>query len=215
MQEREILIAAEALAREVHAGDASGHDWWHVNRVVRMARRLAEEEHADAFIAELAAWLHDIADDKLTGDEAAGVARLRDWLAAQQVAPDTVMRVMDIITTMSFGGGGRAPVATLEGQIVQDADRLDAIGAIGIARAFAYGGSRGLPLHEPGVEPRHYASKAEYHSTKSSTINHFHEKLLLLRDQMNTATARRLAAQRHQVMEQFLNEFAAEWEGDR
>jgi uncharacterized protein len=210
-----ILAATEAHVRAVLEHDSSGHDWWHIARVRAMARRLAREEGADSFVCELAALLHDLADDKIASDEETGLRDVRDWLAKQGVAEATAARVMEIVATMSFGGGNRPPPVTLEGRIVQDADRLDAMGAIGIARAFAYGGSRGRALHDPGQPPRTYASKAEYRVSDSSTINHFHEKLLLLIDRMHTATARRLAAGRHAYMEAFLDEFAAEWEGER
>ncbi|HEY7849636.1 MAG TPA: HD domain-containing protein, partial [Ktedonobacterales bacterium] len=208
-QQRRVVAAAETFVREVLGGDSSGHDWWHIARVRTMARRLAREEGADAFICELAALLHDVADDKVAGDEETGLRTVRAWLAEQAVDVETTARVMAIIETMSFGGGNRPPMATLEGRVVQDADRLDAIGAIGVARAFAFGGSRGRALYDPTQPPREYASKAEYRASDSSTINHFHEKLLRLKDRMNTETGRRLAAARHAYMEAFLAEFAA------
>jgi uncharacterized protein len=213
--QRRVLDATEAHVRAALTGEGSGHDWWHIARVRAMARRLAAEEGADSFICELAALLHDLADDKVAGDEETGLRGVRDWLAAQHVDEATATHVMEIVATMSFGGGNRPPMATLEGRVVQDADRLDAIGAIGIARAFTFGGSRGRALYDPDQPPRAYASKAEYRASDSSTINHFHEKLLLLKDRMNTATGRRLAAARHAYMEAFLVEFAAEWDGDR
>lgn len=214
-EQRGVIVAAEAFVREALAGESSGHDWWHIARVRTMARRLAREEGADAFVCELAALLHDVADDKVAGDEETGLRTVRKWLAAQAVDEETSARVMAIIETMSFGGGNRPPMATLEGRVVQDADRLDAIGAIGIGRAFAFGGSRGRALYDPEQPPRTYASKAEYRASDSSTINHFHEKLLLLHERMNTATGRRLAAARHAYMQAFLAEFAAEWDGER
>ncbi len=215
MEPKEILAAAEAFVRERLAGDSSGHDWWHIARVRTLARAIAAEEGADGFICELAALLHDVADDKIAGSEEEGQALVRYWLNAHDVAPDAVEHVMEIIATMSFGGGNRPPMRTLEGRVVQDADRLDAIGAIGIARAFAYGGSRGRALWDPDEVPQAYASKAEYRASASSTINHFHEKLLLLKDRMNTACARQLAEQRHAHMLAFLDEFGAEWQGER
>ena len=210
-----ILAAAEVFVRERLAGDSSGHDWWHIARVRNLARAIAREEGANPFICELAALLHDVADDKIAGSEEAGQALVRDWLDTHSVAPDAAARVMEIIATMSFGGGNRPPMRTLEGRVVQDADRLDAIGAIGVARAFAYGGSRGRALWDPDEAPREYASKAAYRASGSSTINHFHEKLLLLKDRMNTAYARRLAERRHAYMLTFLDEFGAEWQGER
>jgi uncharacterized protein len=213
--ERDILTAAEAFAREQHSRDSSGHDWWHIARVRTLAQSIAREEGADVYVCALAALLHDVADAKIAGDDATGQRRVRDWLEAHGVAPDVTAYVMEIIATMSFAGGNRPPMRTLEGRVVQDADRLDAIGAIGIARAFAFGGSRGRALHDPGEQPRAYADKAEYSASGAATITHFHEKLLLLKDRMNTAYARRLAEGRHRYMLAFLDEFAAEWDGER
>jgi uncharacterized protein len=211
----ETLAAAAAFAREQLGGDSSGHDWWHVERVRRLAREIARAEGADGFVCELAALLHDVADDKVAGDEETGLRRVRAWLEGQEVEDAEREHVMEIIATMSFGGGNRPPMRTLDGWVVQDADRLDAIGAIGIARAFAFGGSRGRALYEPGEQARTYTSKAEYRASAASSVMHFHEKLLLLRDRMNTAYGRRLAEGRHRYMEAFLEEFRREWEGER
>lgn len=205
--------AADFVRRELSA-DSSGHDWWHIQRVVNLTRVIAREEGADPFVCVLAALLHDIADYKIAGDEATGLRRVRGWLDAQGVETATADHIMEIIGTMSFGGGNRPPMTTLEGRVVQDADRLDAIGAIGIGRAFAFGGSRGRALYDPDEAPQQYASKEAYQASGSSTINHFHEKLLLLKDRMNTPYARRLAEQRHRYMEAFLDEFAREWSGE-
>jgi uncharacterized protein len=215
MQQEQILAAARAHVRERLEHDSSGHDWWHIDRVVRLARRLAREEGADGFLCELAALTHDLIDAKLNPDEAQALADLRAWLTGQGVDETTLTAVIDIITHMSFKGGGQPPMRTLEGQIVQDADRLDAIGAIGIGRAFAYGGAKGRPMHNPESQPRGQMTEAEYRSQQGATINHFYEKLLLLKEGMNTATARRLAAHRHAVLEAFLDEFLAEWQGER
>jgi uncharacterized protein len=215
MNRAQLLASARAHVRERLEGDSSGHDWWHIDRVVRLARRLAEEEGADVFLCELAALTHDLADWKINPDEARALADLRGWLSEHGADEPTIAAVMEIITSMSFKGGGGAPMRTLEGQIVQDADRLDAIGAIGIARAFAYGGAKGRLLHDPEEAPRQQMTAAEYKSHQAATITHFYEKLLKLQDRMNTATAKRLAAQRHAVLEQFLEEFLAEWQGER
>ncbi len=215
MDQEQLLRDAEAFARAELSADSSGHDWWHIDRVTRLVRRIASEEGADVFACTLAALLHDIADYKIAGDEAAGQRRVREWLAGHGASADTIARVMEIITTLSFGGGNRAPMRTLEGRVVQDADRLDALGAIGIARAFAFGGSRGRAMYTPDESPRAYASQAEYHASTASTIAHFHEKLLLLKDRMNTPFARKLAEERHRYMEAFLREFAREWDGER
>ncbi|HEU5441639.1 MAG TPA: HD domain-containing protein [Ktedonobacterales bacterium] len=215
MDHASVLAEAEAFVKRQLAGDSSGHDWWHIARVRNLARTIAGQEGADGFVCELAALLHDVADDKIAGSEEAGLRTVREWLAAQAVDAETTEHAMEIIATMSFGGGNRPPMRTLEGRVVQDADRLDAIGALGIARAFAYGGSRGRALWDPDEAPKQYTGKADYRASGSSTINHFHEKLLLLKDRMNTAYGRRLAERRHAYMLAFLDEFAAEWEGAR
>ncbi len=214
MEDQERLLAsAEEFARDALAGDSSGHDWSHIERVRRLAGSIAREEGADAFICELAALLHDIADDKIAGDEATGQARVRHWLDTHGAVRETSARVMDIIATMSFAGGNRPAMTTLEGKVVQDADRLDAIGAIGIARAFAYGATRGRAMYDPSIPPRERMSREDYRSQPAPTINHFYEKLLLLKDRLNTARARRIAEERHRFMLAYLDQFYAEWEG--
>lgn len=214
--DREAVIAeAEAYVRGKLAGDFSGHDWQHIERVRRTALTLAAEERADAFICELAALLHDVADGKLVEDEAQALRELREWLQARSVPASDVDHVMEIISTMSFRGGSGPPMRTLEGQIVQDADRLDALGAIGISRVFAYSGAKRRPIHDPRVKPREAMTPEEYRSRSGTAINHFHEKLLKLRDLMNTAAARRLAEGRHAFMERFLEQFHEEWQGRR
>ncbi len=208
-----LLDEAAAFARAELAHDSSGHDWSHIERVRRLAANIAREEGADIFICELAALLHDIADEKIAGDEETGLARVRHWLVKHGVDRETTERVMEIIGAMSFAGGDRPPMTTLEGKVVQDADRLDAIGAIGVARAFVYGATRGRAMHDPNVPPRERMSREEYHSQPAPTINHFYEKLLLLKDRLNTTRARQLAAERHRFMLAFLERFHAEWDG--
>ncbi|HEX9035514.1 MAG TPA: HD domain-containing protein [Ktedonobacterales bacterium] len=208
-----LLARAEQFAREVLGEDASGHDWSHIDRVRRLARVIAADEGADVFVCEISALLHDIADEKIAGDETVGLRRVREWLAAQEADDVTADHVLNIIATMSFAGGDRPPMATIEGKVVQDADRLDAIGAVGVARAFAYGGSRGRPMHDPSVLPRASMSREEYRHTQTPTINHFYEKLLLLKDRLNTTRARQLAEARHRFMLDFLDEFFAESDG--
>ena len=210
-----ILAEAVAFARDVLTGESSGHDWWHIARVRALARTIAAAEHADTFICELAALLHDIADPKIAGGWESGLARVGDWLAARDVPAAERDHVLDIIASISFAGGSKPAPKTLEGRVVQDADRLDAVGAIGIARAFAYGGAHGRILYDPAITPRETMTAEEYRSHLTPTINHFYEKLLLLKDRMNTDYARQLAEQRHQVMEAFLDEFYAEWDGVR
>jgi uncharacterized protein len=212
-QHERLLVEAEAFARESLAHDSSGHDWSHVARVRRVAQVIAEAEGADRFICELAALVHDVADYKIAGDEATGLARVCGWLAAHDADPVTTERVMQIIATMSFAGGERPAMTTLEGKIVQDADRLDAIGAVGVARAFAYGGAKGRAMYDPAQSPRERMSAEEYRAQPAPTINHFYEKLLLLKDRLNTSYARHLAERRHQFMLAFLDQFYAEWDG--
>ena len=211
----EILRRTEQYTREAMEGDGSGHDWWHVDRVRRMALRLAAEEGADPYVTELAALLHDVADHKLHGgDDSVGPRVAGDWLERMGADADTVGRVRTIIAELSFKGAGvPTPMSSVEGAVVQDADRLDAIGAIGIARTFAFGGSRGRPLHDPEAMPELHASFAAYRASQGPTTSHFHEKLLLLRDRMNTPAAKRIAAGRHRFLEEFLGRFMAEWEG--
>jgi uncharacterized protein len=212
-----IIDAAVSHIKHVLGGDSSGHDWWHIYRVWQMAVRLAEAEGADLFVVQLAALLHDIADWKFHGgDLTAGPKAARTWLESQQVDETTTMHVCEIIGLLSYKGSGVATdMPTLEGQVVQDADRLDAIGAIGIARAFAYGGHDGRLLYDPEHPPEVHDSAQAYRSSRGPTINHFHEKLLLLIDRMQTITGKRLAEQRHRYMEEYLAEFHAEWEGTR
>lgn len=210
-----VVARTEAFVRGRMEGEGSGHDWWHVHRVRRTALRLAREEGADPYVTELAALLHDVADHKFHGgDLAAGPRAAREWLEGLGAEPAVVEHVSSIIAGMSFKGAGvPTPMETPEGRVVQDADRLDALGAVGVARAFAYGGSRGRPLYDPGVPPERHDSFAAYQSTASPTLNHFHEKLFLLRDRMNTAAARRIAEGRHRYLEEFVARFLAEWEG--
>lgn len=212
----DVLARTEAFVREKMEGEGSGHDWWHVHRVRRLALRLAREEGADPYVTELAALLHDVADHKFHGgDETVGPRVARGWLSGLGVDPAVTEHVADIIARLSFKGAGVAtPMETAEGRVVQDADRLEALGAIGIARTFAYGGSRGRALYEPDAPPEMHASFDAYKASRGHTINHFHEKLFLLRERMNTASARRIAEARHRYMEAFVARFMAEWEGE-
>jgi uncharacterized protein len=212
---RDILEAAEAYIKTKLAKDSSGHDWWHIYRVTQTAKTIAAEERADLFVCELAALLHDAADEKLNADPAAAERELQEWLEASGAGAESIAHVLEIIATMSFKGGQRAPMRTLEGQVVQDADRLDAIGAVGISRVFAYSGWKGRPIHDPAVPPRERLTAEEYRSGNDTAINHFYEKLLKLKDLMNTAYARQMAGERHRFMEQYLEQFYQEWEGKR
>ncbi len=182
-----------------------------------MALTIGRGEGADLYVVELAALLHDIADWKFHGgDDALGPSRAAEWLAGLGVEPGVIEHVAEIIRGVSFKGAGVAtPMRTLEGQVVQDADRLDAIGAIGIARAFAYGGHAGRALYDPAIVADEHSSFEAYKKNSGPTINHFHEKLLLLKDRMNTPTARRLAEGRHRFMVDFLQRFHAEWNAEQ
>ncbi|MGV3125898.1 HD domain-containing protein [Streptococcus orisratti] len=210
-----ILEKAEQLVRSRLEGDSSGHDWWHIVRVRNTARTIAMEEKADVFLCEMAALLHDMADDKLTDQPEVELANLQLWLASQGLTEVMISDIIQIITTMSFKGGGGQPVVSLEGKIVQDADRLDAIGAIGIARCMAYSGSKGRLIHDPTKQPREQLTPDEYRNGQDTAIMHFYEKLLKLKDLMNTDFGRKMAEQRHQYLENFLTEFYAEWDGQR
>lgn len=208
-----IIETTIAFVQDRLKKDASGHDWRHIYRVHKLAKYLAEQEGADVLVVELAALLHDIADWKFhDGDLLAGGRIAKEWLSSLQVDEKVTEHVVRIINTSSFKGA-KVPdtMDSLEGQIVQDADRLDAIGAIGIARTFAYGGAKGRPMYDPDEAPLLHDSFDAYRKSTSCTINHFYEKLLLLKDRMHTPSARVLAAERHAFMELFLKEFDKEW----
>ena len=197
------------------AGEGSGHDWWHIYRVWNLAKKLAEEEGANLLIVELSALLHDIADWKFhDGDDTKGPQMAEQFLSVNHVNRDVIDSVIEIIATISYKGAGvSTPMKTLEGKVVQDADRLDAIGAMGIARTFAYGGHKNRLMYHPDEKPVMHQSFAEYKKNTGHTINHFYEKLLLLKDRMNTASAKKMAERRHQFMQVFLDQFYEEWDG--
>ena len=197
-------------------GEGSGHDWWHIYRVYNTAVAIAKEENgADIFIVELAALLHDIADWKFNdGNLNAGAEVTISFLEDLGVDKLVVEQVADIVRNISFKGAGeKSTIKTLEGKIVQDADRLDAIGAVGIARTFAYGGNKNREMYNPDIKPEDHKDFESYKNSNGTTINHFYEKLLLLKDRMNTEAGKRIAAKRHKYMEDFLKEFYAEWDG--
>lgn len=196
-------------------GEASGHDWWHIYRVWKMAMHIGLREGANKYVVQLAALLHDLADWKLwNGNEEKGLSEIKTWLIAQNTPEKTIKHVMLIISNISFKGANVPNrMRTIEGKVVQDADRLDAIGAIGVARAFAYGGNKGREMHNPDIQPVIHNTFDEYKSSNGTTINHFYEKLLLLKEQMNTPTAKKIAAERHKFLETFLKQFLNEWNG--
>jgi uncharacterized protein len=194
----------------------AGHDWWHILRVWNNAKLLAKTEPANLLVVELAALLHDIADSKFNnGNEDIGPQTAHQFLTSQGADAETIQQVVYIISNLSFKNelDGHVAPKSIELQVVQDADRLDAIGAIGIARAFTYGGFKNRLLYHPDIAPNLSRSKEAYKSSNAPTINHFYEKLLLLKDRMNTTTARQVATQRHQFMEQYLQQFYTEWNG--
>ncbi|OZB97976.1 HD domain-containing protein [Paenibacillus sp. XY044] len=209
-----IIQEAREYVKDRLKSEPSGHDWWHIYRVAEWAKRLADQEEADPLVCELAALFHDLADEKIVPSKEEGIAAISAWLANHGADAPLVDHVLEIIRMMSYGGGGGKPMSTLEGRVVQDADRLDAIGAIGIARTFAFGGSRGRLMYDPAEPPRTIMTQEEYRSRQGTTINHFYEKLLKLKDLMNTPAARREAASRHAFMEQFLAQFKHEWPGE-
>lgn len=210
MDERIFTDAAD-FARDIFAGDSSGHDFHHTLRVHDLARTICSGEGGDMDTVRLAALLHDVDDRKLFGDN--GYANARGFMDSHGIGPDMQDTVCRIISQISFKGEDTVTPDTLEGRIVQDADRMDAIGAIGIACTFAYGGSRGRQMHIPGEAHREGMSEAEYFANQGTSINHFHEKLLKLKDLMNTETAKGMAEHRHRYMVGFLEEFMSEWDG--
>ncbi|GAB3636028.1 HD domain-containing protein [Hymenobacter arcticus] len=210
-----VIAATAAFIEEKFQAEGSGHDWPHIRRVWQVARALAAEQPGlNQEVTELAALLHDIADWKFHGgDYEAGPRAARAWLLSQQVPETTVARVEQVIREVSFKGlGVETPVSSPEAAVVQDADRLDAIGAIGVARAFAYGGHAGRPMHDPATPPVSHADFEQYKQSTAPTINHFYEKLLHLKDRMHTPGGRRLAAERHRFMEEFVVQFLREWD---
>jgi uncharacterized protein len=204
-----------AFVQHTLQGAEGGHDWWHIYRVWKLAKKIAETEPADALVVELGALLHDIADAKFHGgDESIGPKTARNFLSSLQVEESTIVHVENIIAHISFKGGNQVQAfKSRELDIIQDADRLDAIGAIGIARTFNYGGFKNRELYNPNIPPNLNMSKEEYKKSTAPTINHFYEKLLLLKNRMNTPTGRAMAEQRHAFMEQFLHQFYQEWDG--
>ncbi|MBX4191903.1 HD domain-containing protein [Candidatus Parcubacteria bacterium] len=192
-----------------------GHDWWHIYRVWQNAKHIGEKEGGDMEVIEFAALLHDIADWKFQGgDSTVGPKVAREWLQNIGVEKETIDHVCNIVQHISYMGAGvENKISTLEGKIVQDADRLDALGAIGIARAFSYGGFKSRELYNPNIPPMLHGSAEEYKKNKSSSLNHFYEKLLLLKDRMNTKTGKAMAEERHTYMEEYVRRFLTEWEG--
>ena len=212
-----IIQKTAAFVQQTLQNAESGHDWWHILRVWNNAKLTAKTEKVDLLIVELAALLHDIADSKFhNGDEEIGPKTAGDFLKSIEVDDAIIEHVQQIIRNMSFKSSfDNVSFSSEEMKVVQDADRLDAIGAIGIARAFNYGGFKNRELYNPEIAPDFNLTKEAYKNSTAPTINHFYEKLLLLKDQMNTKTAQQIALQRHGFMELYLEQFAAEWNGLR
>ena len=218
LDKEQVINEALKYVRETLEGEGSGHDWWHIKRVYDLANTIAENyEEADLFVVKLGALLHDIGDHKFyNGDHTVGPKMVGDWLSRHNVDSEASEKVISIVKEISYKGANTdTPMSSLEGEIVQDADRLDAIGAIGIARTFAYGGNKNREMHNPEHKVEEHSDFEEYKKTTGPTINHFYEKLLLLKDRMNTEFGKQLAQKRHEYMEAFLEEFFAEWEGKR
>lgn len=214
MNQNDIIQRTADFIKQEFGSDSSGHDWWHIYRVWKNAIAICEREKADPFIVELAALLHDLDDWKFSKDGDETPHRAKAWMDSCGLEPKINQAVCEIIMHVSYKGAGvENKMKTLEGFIVQDADRLDAIGAIGIGRAFAYGGYKNRPMYDPETSNQMHATFEEYKNSKSATINHFYEKLLLLKEKMNTATAKQIAEGRHEVMVKFLEQFMLEWEG--
>lgn len=215
--EEQIIKDTADYIKDKLEGEGSGHDWWHIYRVWQLAKHISMKEGADTFKVELGALLHDIADWKFNeGDEKAGGREAKKWLQSIGVTETICDEVAFIVDNVSFKGAKvENTMKGLEGMIVQDADRLDAIGAIGIARTFAYGGFKQREMYNPDIKPEIHESFEAYKNSNSNTINHFYEKLLFLKDMMNTKTAKAMAEERHKYMEGFLKEFFEEWEGNK
>ena len=217
MNKEDILTKTIAFVKNELQDAEGGHDWWHIERVWNIAKLIAKQEKVNLFVVELAALLHDIADAKFyNGNENIGPEKARDFLENILVEKEIIEHVENIIRHISFKGGNFTDTFySTELAVVQDADRLDAIGAIGIARAFNYGGFKNRQIYDPSIPPDLEMTKDVYKKSNAPTINHFYEKLLLLKDRMNTETGKKIAGERHRFMEIFLQEFYMEWKGKK
>lgn len=215
MTSEKIIENTTLFVQETLKDAEGGHDWFHILRVLNNSRLIAATENVDLLTVELGALLHDIADSKFhNGDETVGPKVARAFLSTQNVTEEVIVHVINIIENISFkGGNSNQSFHSKELAVVQDADRLDALGAIGIARAFNYGGFKGRGLYDPEIQPNLKMSKEEYKASTAPTINHFYEKLLLLKDRMNTETGKAIAEKRHKYMQGFLEQFYEEWNG--
>ncbi|MCG2430108.1 HD domain-containing protein [Aequorivita xiaoshiensis] len=213
----EIIRNTIAFVKDELKDAEGGHDWFHIERVYKNSIHISEGEKVDKIVVALGALLHDIADSKFhNGDDTVGPKKAREFLKTQNVGEEIIEHVVKIIENVSFSGGNKTQkFSSLELEVVQDADRLDALGAIGIARTFNYGGFKNRKLYDPEITPKLNMSPSEYKASNAPTINHFYEKLLLLKDRMNTETGRKIAIERHVFMETFLEQFYAEWNGKK
>ncbi|MBL4747081.1 MAG: HD domain-containing protein [Flavobacteriaceae bacterium] len=216
MTEQDIILKTQQFVQETLIDAEGGHDWFHVLRVWNNAKLIAKSEQVNLFIVELGALLHDIADAKFyDGDETVGPKMAREFLEGLEVRKEDILHVERIITNISYKGGNfKQTFTSAELDVIQDADRLDAIGAIGIARCFNYGGFKNRAMYNPDIAPEMNMTKQEYKKSTAPTINHFYEKLLKLKDKMNTLTGQKIAQERHVYMEGFLSQFYAEWKGE-
>ncbi len=217
MNKEKTIISTIDFVKKTLANAEGGHDWWHIYRVWKTAKQIAKTENVNLFIVELGALLHDIADSKFNnGNEAIGPKIAKDFLEHQKLDKETIDHVDKIIKNISFKGGKEIQkFKSAELDVIQDADRLDAIGAIGIARTFNYGGFKNREIYNPEIPPNLNMTREEYKNSTAPTINHFYEKLLLLKEKMNTKTGKIIAEGRHSFMELYLNQFYKEWEGDK
>ena len=213
--DKNIIDNAMEFVKTVFVDDYSGHDYFHTLRVYKLATRIAEYENADLLTVQLAALLHDVDDIKLSPATHANKDRAVGFLREHGVAEEMIKTICEIIGEISFKGTDTVVPKTIEGKCVQDADRLDAIGAIGIARTFAFGGNHKQAIYDPDIKPVVNLSEKDYRNHVSTAINHFYEKLLLLKDMMNTPTAKKIANERHEYMRGYIAEFLDEWEGIR
>jgi uncharacterized protein len=218
MTDIEIIEATKTFVQQELTNAEGGHDWFHTLRVFNNAKLISKNEAVNEFIVALGSLLHDIADSKFyAGDETVGPYVAREFLFQQNVDSTIIEHIIKIIENISFNSSldGEKNFNSPELEVIQDADRLDAIGAIGIARCFNYGGFKNRTLFDPNIKPNLKMTKEEYKASGSPTINHFYEKLLILKDKMNTKTGKRIATERHQFMELYLNQFYAEWDGEK
>lgn len=212
MDKKLIVEKTKEFVKKKLYGEGSGHDWFHIERVYNLSKYLAEKERADSFIVEMTALLHDIDDWKFSTTNTTNTTNIENFLKSLELTNEDMEKIVNIIKTMSFKGGVvDSTQHTIEGKVVQDADRLDAIGAVGIARTFAYGGNKNRVIYDPNIPPINFETLDEVRTKNNHTINHFYEKLLKLKDLMNTPSAKKIAERRHKYMEDFLEEFYYEW----